>query len=117
MVELAIILEGKGGFNMMHAGTPARCQGCGLHSRGCFRSCQLLQHHLAAEPHQRYCFLLLDGFLDCFTTMTTSVQLKIANLSGGVESVAKSANYGLIVEYMDRAQGPTVWTFLLKTFV
>lgn len=39
---------------------------------------------------------------------TTSGQLNISTLSGGVRIRAKTANCGLVVEYMDRAQGPTV---------
>ena len=38
---------------------------------------------------------------------TTSGQLKIHNLSSGVKMCAKTTNQGLVVEYMDRAQGPT----------
>ena len=39
---------------------------------------------------------------------TTSGQLKIVNARGGVKPNTKTFNQGLVVEYMDRAQGPTV---------
>ena len=39
---------------------------------------------------------------------TTSEQLKIINARGGVKPNTKTFNQGLVVEYMDRAQGPTV---------
>ena len=37
---------------------------------------------------------------------TTSVQLNIINPRGGVKTITKTANQGLVVECMDRAQGP-----------
>ena len=40
--------------------------------------------------------------------LTTSEQLKIINARGGVKPNTKTFNQGLVVEYMDRAQGPTV---------
>ena len=42
-------------------------------------------------------------FLQC----TTSVQLKFANLCSGGQKWPNATNYGLVVEYMDRAQGAT----------
>ena len=38
-------------------------------------------------------------------SFTTSEQLNITNPRGGVKTITKTANYGLVVEYMDRAQG------------
>ena len=52
-----------------------------------FCSCQLLQLHLAAEPHQRYCFLLLDGFLDCIITINI-LPYDSALAQKGVESTS-----------------------------
>ena len=42
-----------------------------------------------------------------FTLITTSGQLKIVNLSSGAQKWPNATNYGLNVEYMDRAQGAT----------
>ena len=38
-----------------------------------------------------------------YSCVTTSVQLKITNPRGGGRIHAKTANYGLVVVYMDRA--------------